>query len=62
MKFGYIWPSSFRGEVVKKCGWTTDASHTISSPGAFGSGELKSGTILAVLTEGHLSNIPMRYE
>ena len=47
MKFGYIWPSGFRGEVVWKCGRTTDdgrtteASHTISSPGAFGSGELK---------------------
>ena len=31
----------FRGEVVWKCGRTTEASHTISSPGAFGSGELK---------------------
>ena len=43
MKFGYryIWPSGFRGEVVWKCGRTTEAYHTISSPGAFGSGELK---------------------
>ena len=41
MKFGYIWPSGFRGEVVLKCGRTMEASHTISSPGAFGSGELK---------------------
>ena len=41
MKFGYIWPSGFRGEVVVKCGRTTEASHTISSAGAFGSGELK---------------------
>ena len=24
MKFGYIWPSGFRGEVVLKCGRTTD--------------------------------------
>ena len=40
MKFGYIWPSGFRGEVIWKCGRTTEASHTISSPGAFGSGEL----------------------
>ena len=46
MKFGYIWPSDFR-EVVWKCGRTmddgrtTEASHTISSPAAFGSGELK---------------------
>ena len=49
MKFAYIWPSGFRGEVVWKCGRTRDdgrrtmeASHSISSPGAFGSGELKS--------------------
>ena len=42
MKFGYIWPSGFRGEVVWKCGRTTEAYHTISSLGAFGSGELKS--------------------
>ena len=41
MKFGYIWPSGFRGEVVWKCGRTMEAYHTISSPGAFGSGELK---------------------
>ena len=41
MKFGHIWPCGFRGEVVWKCGRTTEASHTISSPGAFGSGELK---------------------
>ena len=43
MKFGYNWPSSFRGEVVWNC-WrtTTEPAYTISSPGAFGSGELKS--------------------
>ena len=47
MKFGHIWPSGFRREVVWKCGRTTDdgrtteASHTLNSPGAFGSGELK---------------------
>ena len=28
MKFGYIWPSGFRGEVVWKCGWTTDRQRT----------------------------------
>ena len=42
MKFGYIWPSGFRGEVVESVeGQQTEASHTISSPGAFSSGELK---------------------
>ena len=55
MKFGCNRPSSFRGEVVWNCGRTTDRrtdgrttdgrrttepSHPISSPGAFGSGEL----------------------
>ena len=40
-------PSSFRGEVVWNCGRTTDGrttepAYTISSPGAFGSGELQS--------------------
>ena len=53
MKFGCNPPSSFRGEVVSNCGQTdgqrmTDGrqtkepDYTISSPGAFGSGELKS--------------------
>ena len=50
MKFGYSWTSSFRGEVVWNCGRTTttddrrrttEPSHPISSPGDFGSGELK---------------------
>ena len=47
MKFGCNRPSSFRGEVVCNCGRTTDRrrttepAYTISSPGAFGSGELK---------------------
>ena len=53
MKFGCNWPSSFRGEVVCNCGRmtddgrrttdgrTTEPAYTISSPGAFGSGELK---------------------
>ena len=52
MKFGCNRPSSFRGEVVWNCGRTTDRrttdgrrttepAYTISSPGAFGSGELK---------------------
>ena len=45
MKFGCNQPSSFRGEVVCNCGLTdgrtTEPAYTISSPGAFGSGELK---------------------
>ena len=53
MKFGCDRPSSFRGEVVWNCGRTddgrttddgrrtTEPAYTISSPGAFGSGELK---------------------
>ena len=45
MKFGCNRPSSFRGEVVGNCGRTTDngacPAYTISSPRAFGSGELK---------------------
>ena len=43
MKFGYIWPSGFRGEVILRVdGRTTEASHTVSPPRkAFGSGELK---------------------
>ena len=47
MKFGYIWPSGVRGESVESLkvwtddGRTTEASHTKSSPGAFGSWELK---------------------
>ena len=54
MKFSCNWPSSFRGEVVESFeivdGRTTDGrrttepSHPISSPGAFGSGELKKDT------------------
>ena len=47
MKFGYIWPNGFiewfesvDGRRTDD-GRTTEASHTISSPGAFGSGELK---------------------
>ena len=44
MKFGYIWPSGFRGEVVWKCGRTTEASHPISS---FRSGELKKQNIFS---------------
>ena len=45
MKFGYILPSGFRREVVKKVwtddGRTTATSHPLSSPGALGSGEKK---------------------
>ena len=53
MKFGCNRPSSFRGEVVSNCGRTTydvrrttdgrtaEPAYTISSPGAFSSGELK---------------------
>ena len=51
MKYGCNRPSSFRGEVVGNCGrtddgrQTTEPAYTISSPGAFGSGELiKSST------------------
>ena len=44
MKFGCNRPCSFRGEVVWNCGRTdgrtTEPAYTISSPGAFGSGEL----------------------
>ena len=32
MKFGYVLPSGFRGEVVRKCGLKMEASHAISSP------------------------------
>ena len=55
MKFGYNWPSSFRGEVVLNCGRTTttddgrrttEPSHPIRSPRALGSGELKYGTVI----------------
>ena len=51
MKVGCNRPSSFRGEVVRNCGRTTydgrtdgrttEPAYIISSPGAFGSGELK---------------------
>ena len=42
MKFGCNRLSSFRGEVVwTDDGRTTEPAYTISSPGAFGSGELK---------------------
>ena len=46
MKFGCNLPSSFRGEVILNCGRTddgrtTEPAYTISSPGVFGSGELK---------------------
>ena len=51
MKFGCNLPSSFRGEVDRRRttddrqrttdGRTTEPAYTISSPGAFGSGELK---------------------
>ena len=44
MKFGCNRPSSFREEVVWNCGRTTEPAYTISSPGAFGSGELKRST------------------
>ena len=43
MKFDYDWPAGLRDIDVRKCE-LTDArlkSHTISSPEAFGSGELK---------------------
>ena len=45
MKFGCNWSSNFRGEVVLNCGRTdggraTEPAYTISSPRAFGSGEL----------------------
>ena len=47
MKFCYNRLSSFREEVVLNCGRTddgrtTEPAYTISSPGSFGSGELKS--------------------
>ena len=38
-------PCSLRAEVVWNCGWTTEPAYTISSPGAFGSGELKSNSL-----------------
>ena len=45
MKFGCKLHSSFRGEVIRNCGPTdgrkTEPAYTISSPAAFGSGELK---------------------
>ena len=48
MKFGCNLPSSFRGEVFEivdgrqRDGGTMEPAYTISSPGAFGSGEPKS--------------------
>ena len=39
MKFGCNWPSSFRRR-------TTEPAYTISSPGAVGSGELKTVSII----------------
>ena len=61
MKFGYIWPSGFRRggrlKVSTDDGRTTEAAHTKSSPGAFGSGELKTPEteeILYVLWMLHL--------
>ena len=47
MKFGYIWPRGLRFQrrsrlkVWTDDGRTTEASHPISSPGAFDSEELK---------------------
>ena len=45
MKFGCNRPSNFRGEVVWNCGrtdrWLMEPAYTISSPGAFSSGDLK---------------------
>ena len=41
MKFGYIWPSGFRKEVIWKCGRTTEPAYIISSPRASSLGELK---------------------
>ena len=43
MKFEYDWPSGFRGETSETVdGQTTEPAFTVSSPRAFGSGELKS--------------------
>ena len=45
MKFGYNWPnSSRRGVEIVDGRRTTEPTYTISSPGAFGSGELKTTT------------------
>ena len=44
MKFDYDWPAGLRDIHVCKCGRTVGhwlESHPISSPGDFGSGELK---------------------
>ena len=44
MIFGFNWPSNFRGksfEIVDGRRRTTGTSHPMSSPGGFGSGELK---------------------
>ena len=58
MKFGCNRPSSFRVEVVCNCGRTTDGrttepAYTISSPGAFGSGELKNTVLTFLITFKH---------
>ena len=47
LKFGFDWPSGFRGEDFLNCGWTDDGrmlhhGHPMSSPcETNGSGELK---------------------
>ena len=41
MKFGYMWLSGFREEVIRKCGRTTEVANPISFSGAFGSRVLK---------------------
>ena len=49
MKFDYDWPAGLRDINVLKCGRTDGRrleSHTISSPWAFGSGELKISKML----------------
>ena len=49
MKFGCNRPSSFREEVVD--GRTTEPAYTISSPGAFGSGELKTSQNIKIVKQ-----------
>ena len=53
MKFGCNRPSSFRGGHLKLWtddGWTTEPAYTISSPGAFGLGELKMREVQKLFT------------